>query len=69
MIETVQIPNEVKSDSVFWIFRIWDLFGRQFVSVRGASFVLRILIAGCLDSWRDERKELVTSIQNPKSKI
>jgi len=39
MIETVQISNQPKSDSRFWIFfRIWDLFWPRFVS----DFVLRI---------------------------
>jgi len=39
MIKTVQIPNEPKSDSRFWIFRILDLFWPRFVS----DFDIRIL--------------------------
>jgi hypothetical protein len=35
-------PNKADLDSSFWIFRVWNLFWPRFVSIRGASFVLRI---------------------------
>jgi hypothetical protein len=42
MTKTCKIPNKLYSDSVFWIFRIGDLFVSEFVSVRGAAFDIRI---------------------------
>jgi len=30
------------SESKFWIFRVWDFFWPQFVSIRGAVFEIRI---------------------------
>jgi len=42
MTKISQIPNKLFLDSVFWIFPILDLPVSAFVSVRGASFDIRI---------------------------
>jgi len=39
MTQIAKIPNKLPSGSVFWIFRIWDLFWPRFVS----NFDIRIL--------------------------
>jgi hypothetical protein len=60
-------------DSVFWIFRVWDLFGcglfriwcfgftQVFISVRGASFDIRISIFPL--TWRREDFSYNRSVQ------
>jgi hypothetical protein len=42
MTKISQIPNQLASDTVFWIFPILDFSVSAFVSVRGASFDIRI---------------------------
>jgi len=52
MIKKPKIQNKFHSDSKFWNFRILSLFGGEFVSVRGAAFVLRIsdlILEVCFD--------------------
>jgi len=54
MTKTCKIPNKRHSDSMFWIFRIGDLFVSEFVSVRGAAFDIRISDFDSLASWREK---------------
>ncbi len=62
MIQRLQNQNEPKSDSRFWIFRIWDLFWSRFVSdldIRISDLLLLASLRHCSEqAWCEKHTTL-----------